>query len=134
MGAGADDLVEQGIDLAAEQVVVGLREAAVRHVLDVGVGHARKQEEREVGDRADAGAAHAQPALSSERDEVLQRRDGKVFPGQKHHGRGGDQHDRLEVGARIVGQILVEPHARGMGAEVAHHHGVAVGRGLGDTA
>jgi len=134
MRRGADGLIEQRVDLPPDQVVVGLREAAIGDVLDVGVRDAGEQQQREVGDRADAGAAHAQLALLGERDEVLQRLDRQRLVGEKDHRRGGDQHDGLEVGARIIGQVLVEPDARRVGAEVAHHHGVSIGRRLGDAA
>ena len=40
-GRRADHLVEQRIDLPADQIVVGLGKTAVRHVLDVGVAQAR---------------------------------------------------------------------------------------------
>ena len=86
-------------------------------------------------DRAGAGAAEAHCARIGRGvgDQVLERVGLEVLADQQHHRRARHQHDRFEVDARIVGQILVQPDAGGMRAEISQHHGVAVGRRFGDA-
>ena len=51
----------------------------------------------------------------------------------QHQRQIGDQRDRREIGRRIVGRVLVERLVLRVGADVAEHELVAVGRRLGDA-
>src|SRR5207249_980844 len=57
---GGDDLIKGEIDLAGEEIVRNLRQPAIGHVLDLGLGEMGVEQIGEVRDRAGAGAAEGQ--------------------------------------------------------------------------
>jgi hypothetical protein len=62
--------------------------------------------------------------------QVLHR---KVLAGHDHDGRAGRESDGGEILLRVIGQPRVEPRRRAMRAHMAHHDGVAIGRGARRT-
>ena len=55
-----DDLIEHQVDLPGQEIIHGLRKAAVGHVLDFRLGEVSEQEIGEMRDRAGAGAAEGE--------------------------------------------------------------------------
>jgi hypothetical protein len=70
----------------------------------VGAGEVIEQKQRQMRDRADPGTAHGGLALVcfGIGDGLIEAMQGKRFAGHQHHGRAGDQNDRLKIGPRIV--------------------------------
>ncbi len=124
--------VEHGVDLAAEQVVVGGRAALVRDVRNVGAGALLEHLEGQVLERADATRAVAQFAGRGfgGGQQLLQ---GLVFRIGAHHqrlGHAGHVHDRRQF-ARVVAGVAVQVGCRCQRAAGPEQQGVAVRRRSG---
>jgi len=122
------DLIEQHVDLAAEQIVRRLGQPAIGHVGDIGAGQMIEQKQRQMRDRPDPGAAHRRLAFVclGAGDGLVEIMDRQGFSGDEHHRRARHQDYRLEIGSRVVGEFLVYAEARRMSAKIAHHHCGAV--------
>ena len=107
---GGGRLVAHHIDMSAHQVVDCRSDAAIGHVGDVLLQRGQQDHASKMRDRADAGAPIGGLGAVGNRvgHEVRQVGRRQRRPRHQHRRRGTGKADGLEVGERVVGQLLVE--------------------------